>query len=76
MYLELAKRMYGDKAPNEIVFIYELKADQDTKEFTVKADYELVERIFTSAKKIVDAKEILDCNIDPKNGCKQCNLIP
>ena len=78
MYLELAKRMYGSDAPNEIVFIYELKADQSYKEFSVKADFEMVERIFWIAEKIVDAVEagkMPACNIDPENGCKECNLI-
>ena len=77
MYLELAKRIYGDEAPNEIVFLYELKADQDYKEFTVKADYEIVERIFFYADKLVKAVEagkMPDCNVNP-GGCKQCNLI-
>lgn len=74
MYLELAHRMYGDQAPKEIVFIYELKADQDYKEFVVKADPETVEKIFYYAKKIADAKEMPDCNVSP-GGCKQCNLI-
>ena len=78
MYLELAKRMYGDEAPNEIVFIYELKADQDYKEFTVKANFEIVERVFNAAKKVVDAVEadsMPKCNVSP-DGCKQCDLIP
>lgn len=78
MYLELAKRMYGDDAPNEIVFLYELKADQDYKEFTVKADYEIVSRIFFMAEKLIKAVEagnMPDCNVSPE-GCKQCNLIP
>jgi hypothetical protein len=78
MYLELAKRMYGDEAPNEIVFIYELKADQDYKEFTVKANFEIVERVFNAAKKVVDAVEAAkmpECNVS-KDGCKQCDLIP
>ena len=77
MYLELAKRQFGDEAPNEIVFIYELKADQDYKEFTVKADYDIVERIFNAAQKVVDAVEagvMPECNVDP-SGCKQCDLI-
>ena len=77
MYLELARRVYGDDAPNEIVFIYELKADQDYKEFTVKADYEIVGRIFHYAEKLVKAVEegnMPDCNVSP-GGCKQCNLI-
>lgn len=78
MYLELAHRMYGDEAPREIVFIYELKADQDYKEFTVKADSEIVSRVFFSAEKVIKAVEagvMPDCNNDPENGCKQCKLI-
>jgi hypothetical protein len=70
--------MYGDEAPNEIVFIYELKADQDYKEFTVKANFEIVERVFNAAKKVVDAVEadkMPECNVS-KDGCKQCDLIP
>lgn len=78
MYLELAKRMFGDKAPNEIVFLYELKADQSYKEFTVKADYEIVDRIFFKAEKVIKAIEaevMPECNINPEEGCKSCNLI-
>ena len=78
MYLELAKRIYGDEAPKEIVFIYELKADQDYKEFTVKADYEIVDRIFFSASKVVKAVNagvLPECNVDPENGCKLCNQL-
>ena len=77
MYLELAKRQFGEEAPDEIVFIYELKADQDYKEFTVKADYEIVERIFLAAQKVVDAVEtgvMPECNVSPE-GCKSCLLI-
>ena len=77
MYLELANRQFGDQAHDEIVFIYELKADQDYKEFTVKADYDIVERIFKAAQKVVDAVEagvMPECNVDP-SGCKQCDLI-
>jgi hypothetical protein len=78
MYLELAHRMYGNEAPKEIVFLYELKADQDYKEFTVKADYEIVDRVFFTAEKIIkaiDAGVMPECNVDPENGCKSCNLI-
>jgi len=77
MYLELAKRMFGDDAPDEIVFLYELKADQDYKEFTIKADYDVVSRIFIAAEKInvaVDAGVSPKCNVSP-DGCKQCDLI-
>ena len=77
MYLELAKRMFGDAAPNEIVFLYELKADQDYKEFIIKADYDTVDRIFFIAQKIVKAVEegkMPKCNVSD-DGCKQCNQI-
>ena len=53
VYLELMKRM-GNPV-NEIVFLYELKADQDYKEFTIKADFEIVEHVFEGAKFVVDA---------------------
>lgn len=78
MYLELARRMYGDEAPKEIVFIYELKADQDYREFVVKANFEMVERVFSSAELVVDyaeAGKLPKCNNNPENGCKQCNQI-
>jgi hypothetical protein len=77
MYLELAKRQFGDDAPNEIVFIYELKADQDYKEFTIKSDYYVVERIFNAAQKVinaVDAGVSPECNVNP-DGCKSCNTL-
>ena len=77
MYLELARRMYGEDAPKEIVFLYELKMDQDYKEFTVKADYDMVERVFYKAQQIndaVDAGVMPKCNVD-SSGCKQCDLI-
>ena len=77
MYLELTHRMFGTEAPKEIVFLYENKADQATKEFTVKADYEMVERIFFSAQKLikaVDAKKMPECNVNP-DGCKSCNAL-
>jgi hypothetical protein len=77
MYLELARRMFGDEAPKEIVFLYELKMDQDYKEFTVKADYDVVDRIFYKAQQIneaVNAGVLPKCNVD-SSGCKQCDLI-
>jgi hypothetical protein len=77
MYLELAKRMFGDVAPNEIVFLYELKSNQAYKEFTIKADYEVVDRIFFKAEKIIKAVKagvMPDCNVS-EDGCKQCNQI-
>ena len=73
IYLELMKRM-GNPI-DEIVFLYELKADQSYKEFTVKADYSLVEHVFDGAKFVVDAVEAgiaPDCSNNPGSICKQC----
>ena len=73
MYLELMKRM-GHNI-DEIVFLYELKADQSFKEFTIKSDYELVEHIFEGAKLVVDAADTctpLPCSNNPGGTCKQC----
>jgi CRISPR/Cas system-associated exonuclease Cas4 (RecB family) len=60
---------------DEIVFLYELKADQSYKEFTVKADYELVQHVFDGAKSVVDAVAagvVPDCSNNPGSICKQC----
>ena len=72
VYLELAKRM--GTPIDEIVFIYELKADQDYREFVVKADYEIVEPIFEKAKQVVDAviaQTPIACTVN-EVGCKSC----
>jgi hypothetical protein len=61
---------------NEIVFLYELKADQSYKEFKVKADFEIVEHVFEGAAKVVKAvndKVPLDCTNNPGGTCKQCD---
>jgi hypothetical protein len=73
VYLELMKRM-GHKV-DEIVFLYELKANQSYKEFSVKADYELVRHVFDGAKVVVDAVEAgiaPECSNAPGETCKQC----
>ncbi len=73
IYLELLKRM-GEPV-NEIVFLYELKADQDYKEFVVKADFELVEDKFYKAKEVVDAVVNgvpPECTNKPGLNCKSC----
>jgi len=77
MYLELAKRMYGSDAPTELVFLYELKLDQKYKEFVVKSDFDIVERFFIAAEKVVQAvKDQVEprCNINP-DGCNFCLSI-
>ncbi len=73
VYLELMRRM--GHTVNEIVFIYELKANQSFKEFSVKADYELVRHVFDGAKFVVDAVEsgvAPECSNNPGETCKQC----
>lgn len=73
IYLELMKRM-GHEV-NEIVFLYELKADQDYKEFSVKADFEIVRHIFDGAKSVVRAVKdgiVPPCNNNVGGTCSQC----
>lgn len=76
LYLALANRMAErgelESAPQEIVFIYELKADQSAKEFVVAYDSVLAKDALDDAYDIVKAVEcdtLLDCRFD---GCKQC----
>jgi len=76
LYLALANRMAErgelESAPQEIVFIYELKADQSAKEFVVAYDPVLAKDALDDAYDITKAVEcdtILDCRFD---GCKQC----
>jgi len=79
MYLELMNRMGyvgtdGNPIDN-IVFLYELKADQDYKEFTVKRDFELVQHIFDGAAVVVEAvenKKAPVCSNNWAGTCKQC----
>ena len=73
VYLELMKRM--GHSVDEIVFLYELKADQSFKEFSVKADFELVRHVFDKAESIVKAVEAgiaPECTNNPGGTCKQC----
>lgn len=73
VYLELMKRM-GNPI-EEITFLYELKADQSYKEFTVNADFELVRHVFDKAQSIVTAVEegiAPECTNNPGGTCKQC----
>ena len=74
MYLELMKRM-GNPV-DEIVFLYELKADQSYKEFAIKADFELVRHIFEGAEYVVTQVNLgvaPPCNNNAAKGCKQCS---
>ncbi len=79
VYLHLAHLMVEEglleSAPKEIVFIYELKANQEYKEFVVKYNAEFTADIFDKALDVAWAvennREPL-CNIDSENGCKRC----
>lgn len=73
VYLELMTRM-GNPV-NEVVLLYELKADQSYKEFSVKRDFELVRHVFDSAQRVVEAvnaNQAPSCNVGAKGTCKQC----
>jgi uncharacterized protein YihD (DUF1040 family) len=74
VYLELMHRMGNDV--DEIVFLYELKADQSYKEFVIKRDFELVRHVFDGAQEVIDAlsaKIAPECNVKPGGNCKQCS---
>ena len=74
VYLELMHRM-GNPL-EDIDFIYELKADNTFKFFSVKRDFELVRHVFENAQKVIDAVEsglVPDCNNNPGSTCKQCD---
>jgi hypothetical protein len=59
VYLHLCHLMVQEglleSAPEEIVFIYELKADQDYKEFVVQYNYEHIKPVFDAALDVVKA---------------------
>lgn len=79
VYLHLCHLMVEEglleSAPKEIVFIYELKANQDYKEFVVAYNPEYTKDIFDRALDVVwavDNNRPPLCNIDPVKGCKRC----
>jgi hypothetical protein len=55
-----------------------LKADQDYREFVVKANFEMVQKIFDGAELVVDyaeAGKLPECNLNPDLGCKMCTQM-
>lgn len=78
VYLELMNRM-GNPI-EDIDFIYELKADNSFKFFSVKRDFELVRHVFEKAEAVVAAVEAgvaPECTGNPLDypgtgTCKQC----
>jgi hypothetical protein len=62
-------------APKEIVFIYELKANQDYKEFIVQYNPEFTQEIFDKALDVawaVDNNRPPVCSINAVKGCERC----
>jgi len=79
VYLHLCHLMVEEGvlevAPKEIVFIYELKANQEYKEFVVNYNPEFTKDIFDKALDVAwaaDNKRTPVCSIDPAKGCKRC----
>lgn len=79
VYLHLAHLMVErgelESAPNEIVFIYDLKSNQDYKEFSVSYNPEFINHIFEAALDVVwavDNNRPPVCSIDATKGCKRC----
>jgi hypothetical protein len=79
LYLYIA-RHFEDLDVDRITFLYEFKATQESKAFTVLYDEDVSEPLITAAKAIADA--IRDrslpapaCNIDPENGCRKCRTM-
>ena len=74
IYMKLAELLELEYVPQEAVLIYELKSNQDVKEFVVsKSDFGIA-HIFESAQMIADSvstKTPPQCNISAK-GCKRC----
>lgn len=79
LYLHLAHLLDKDgllerPAPKEIVFLYELKLDQDYKEFVVEYDPEPIQDVILGLDIIAQAMAegvAPECNLGPK-GCKAC----
>lgn len=79
MYLHLCHLMAEEgllpNAPKSIVFIYELKSNQDYKEFEVQYDPEYIAEHLSNALDVVwyVKNEVVPyCTVDPVNGCKRC----
>jgi len=79
VYLHLCHLMAEEglleSAPKEIVFIYELKANQEYKEFVVQYNPEFTKDIFDKALDVawaVNNKRPPVCSTDPAVGCKRC----
>jgi hypothetical protein len=75
MYMKLAELIGLSIQPQEALFLYENKSNQQVKEFVIpKSDFG-ISHILEAAENIVfaiDKKEHPTCNIDATEGCYQC----
>lgn len=74
LYVRLLHQ-FRDDAPNEIVFIYECKANQQAKEFPVPYDEHFTDDIIDGAllvKKHIDLGTPPPCPNAPLSGCSEC----
>jgi len=75
LYMKLAELANLEYQPQESVFIYENKANQQSKEFVIaKSDFGLT-HILNAAEMIVESVEKKTppaCNINATSGCYQC----
>ena len=85
LYLELLRRMgvdgmfEGMQVPTEMVYLYELKADQAYKEFVVQADPTIIEQCLDMAfevMKAVDTGVPPACTVTSDDmGCSSCMAL-
>jgi hypothetical protein len=75
LYMKIAELSGLEQQPQEALFLYENKANQQAKEFVVpKSDFGIA-HIIEAAQEIataVDNKTPPTCNIAPTEGCYQC----
>ena len=75
VYLEGIYRVYGDEAPDRAILYYENKLTQETKEFIVARDPDLIRKHLDNAATVVamvEAGEEPDCTVHPGKDCAAC----
>lgn len=74
LYMKLAELLGYENSPQEAVFIYEAKPNQEAKEFVVPKSNFGISHLLEAAQKIVDAIEAGEppaCNMKAQ-GCERC----
>lgn len=75
LYLEAQRVKFGDRAPTSAIILYECKANQDTKEFEIERNRDLIEEILDKAYEVVQSVEAgqePDCTNHPGSTCAKC----